>query len=74
MTTEDEARAAKQRHSPDLLRQPGVSGVGVERDGDGNYFIAIHLSTADPGVEAALPTQLDGCPTRVVHSGPFRKL
>ena len=32
MATEEEARAVKRRHSPQLLRQPGVCGVGVEKD------------------------------------------
>ena len=73
MATEDEARAAKKRHSAALLQQPGVSGVGVERDSDGSYFIAIHVDQDDPQAGKDLPSQLDGCPTRLVRSGPFRK-
>ena len=74
MATEEEARAAKRRHSPRLLGRPGVSGVGVERDSDGSYFVAIHIDPAVAGVEAELPKELDGCPTKVIRSGPFRKL
>ena len=74
MATKEEAVAAKNHHSPMLLRQPGVWGVGVERGSDGNYYIAIHLDRTDPEVEANLPKQLDGLPTRFIHSGPFRKL
>jgi hypothetical protein len=74
MATEEEARAAKRRHSVLLLQQPGVSGVGVERDSEGSYFIAIHLDQTDPEAGKDVPSQLDGCPTRLVHSGPFRKL
>ena len=64
----------KQRHSIDLMKKNGVSGVGVERDDGGNYFIAIHLCTSDPALLAALPSELDGCPTKLVPSGPFKKL
>jgi hypothetical protein len=36
--------------------------------------IAIHLDESVPGLENTLPKELDGCPTKFVHSGPFRKL
>ena len=72
MATEEQAREVKRRHSAGLLQQPGVSGVGVERDEHGSYFIAIHL--ADPGAASGLPTELDGCTVRFIDSGAFRKL
>jgi hypothetical protein len=74
MTTEEQAREIKRRHSPLLLQQPGVAGVGVERDAQGNYCISIHLDSEDPAVTAALPAEIEGCPVRLIHSGPFRKL
>jgi hypothetical protein len=74
MATEEEASAAKRRHSALLLQLPGVSGVGVERDSVGNYFVAIHLDRTNPEVEANLPKDLDGCPVKLIYSGPFRKL
>ena len=73
MASEEEVRAVKQRHSPQLLHQPGVCGVGVEKDEAGNYVIAIHLDTDDPAVRAGLPQQIEGYPVRPVLSGPFRK-
>ena len=60
MATEEEARAIKSRHSPQLLRQPGVCGVGVEKDEAGNFVIAIHLDSDDPEVRAHLPQHLEG--------------
>jgi hypothetical protein len=27
----------------------------------------------DPAVQAGLPTEIEGCPVRFIHSGPFRK-
>ena len=56
------------------MRQPGVAGVGVERDSGGGFLIAIHLATHDPDVRAGLPDVIEGCPVRVDYSGPFRKL
>jgi hypothetical protein len=73
MSSEEEARAVKRRHSPQLLHQPGVCGVGVEKDEAGNYVIAIHLDTDDPAVRARLPQQIEGYPVKPVLSGPFRK-
>jgi hypothetical protein len=46
----------------------------VERDSYGNYFVAIHLDRTNPEVEANLPKDLDGCPVKLIYSGPFRKL
>jgi hypothetical protein len=74
MATEEQARAAKRRNSYLLLRQPGISGLGVERDGAGNYFLAIHTDGTVPDIDSKVPAELDGCPTRIVRSGPFRKL
>ena len=70
--TEDEVRAIKQRHSPQLLQQPGVSGVGIQKDETGEFFIALHVDVNDPAVHARLPTSLEGAPVRLILSGPFR--
>ena len=74
MQSEQEARDIKRKHSAQLLGQPGVCGVGVERDDAGRYVITIHLKTNDPNVSGRLPTEIDGCPVKLVHSGPFHKL
>jgi len=71
---EGEVRAIKQRHSPQLLNQPGVCGVGVEKDETGNFFIALHVDTPDPAAHQHLPKMLDGAPVRIIHSGPFNAL
>jgi hypothetical protein len=73
MATEDRAREVKSRHSAQLLQQPGVSGVGVEKDDEGNFFITLYLDTKDPEVEARLPRELEGLPVKIIHGGPFRK-
>jgi hypothetical protein len=73
MTSEEAIREVKRRHAPQLLSQPGVCGVGVEKDEKGEYVLTIHVDTDDPDIRSQLPGQLDGYPVRVVQSGPFRK-
>jgi hypothetical protein len=73
MATFDEIRALKKRHSPALLRQPGVCGVDIETTPSGEAVLTVHLDTADPAVRDQLPDQLEGHPVRYVHTGPFRK-
>ena len=73
MLTEQEAREVKRRHSTELLSKPGVSGVGVEKDDDGQFVIAVHLSTDEPGVEEQLPKEIEGFRVKFLHSGPFRR-
>jgi hypothetical protein len=68
----DDILNVKRRHSLELLGRPGVSGLGVEKDEAGADVFALHVSTDDPGVLAALPRELEGYPVRIVHSGPFR--
>jgi hypothetical protein len=74
MASEAEVRDIKRRHAPLLLNQPGVSGVGVEKDDQGDYVLTIHLDTDDPQVRRRLPDQIEGCKVKFIESGPFRKL
>jgi hypothetical protein len=75
MKSEEEVRAIKRRHSARLLQEPGVSGVGVERDDKtGQYVLALHLDSDDPALRKRLPAEIEGCPVKFIHSGPFRKL
>ena len=55
MATEQEIRELKRKHAPDLLGRPGVSGVGVEKDADGGFVLAVHLNTDDPEALGGLP-------------------
>jgi len=64
----------KNRHSGELLRQPGVSGVGTEKDEAGNDVISVYLNTDDPEIRRRLPQQIEGYPVKFIFSGPFRKL
>src|SRR5438552_482175 len=60
MPSEQEARDLKRRHAAHLLGQPGVCGVGVEKDESGGYVVAVHLDSDDPAVRQRLPHHLVG--------------
>jgi predicted sugar kinase len=74
MATEDEIRELKRRHAARLLRQPGVSGVGVERGEDGGFVLAVHLDRDAAFAPGELPERIEGHPVRYLRSGPFRKM
>jgi hypothetical protein len=73
MPTEQEAQDVKSRHSNELLSKHGVSGVGIEKDEDGQFVIAVYLDTDDPAVQKPLPKDIEGFPVKFVFSGPFRQ-
>jgi hypothetical protein len=66
-------KAVKRRHSADLLRRRGVTGVDIEVDAAGNGSLAVHLDSRDPAVKKGLPDVLDGVPVEYVYTGPIRK-
>lgn len=73
IATEQEIREVKRRHSARLLSQPGVSGVGIEKDATGEYLLAVHLDGDNPEAGKELPAEIEGVPVKYVRSGPFRK-
>lgn len=74
MQTEAAVRALKRRHSPALLGQPGISGVGVEKADDGGCILTVHLAEDSPAVRAAVRKVVGDIPVRLSRSGPFRAL
>jgi hypothetical protein len=73
MATFEQLLAVKRRHSPELMRQDGVCGLDVETDAQGASVIAVHVDTDDPKVLERLPSDIEGHPIKVVHTGPIRK-
>ncbi len=71
MSTEDEIRALKRRHSLDLLGREGVSGVAVEPEGDG-FVLSVLLDRDDPDLRAGLPERIEGHPVKYRVTGRFR--
>jgi hypothetical protein len=72
MSTEDEIRDLKRRHSRTLLGREGIAGVGVEEDGDG-FYLSVLLDRDDPDLRAGLPERIEGHRVKVRVTGPFRK-
>jgi hypothetical protein len=72
MVTEAEAHDIKRRHSVELMRHPGVCGVGVEKDQRGNFVLNLTVTSDSPDVETGLPKEIDGLPVSITRSGPFR--
>jgi hypothetical protein len=70
--SEAKANALKKRHSPRLMRLPGVCGVGVEKD-NGGFTVVVHLQADDATIRTQLPADLDGERYKVIVSGPFVK-
>jgi hypothetical protein len=72
MASEEELRELKRRHSEQLLRLPGVCGVGIEKDESGDYVLAVHLDAENPAAGEQVPETIEGYPIKRVRSGPFR--
>jgi hypothetical protein len=75
VATKEQVEQLKRRHSRALLRLPGVSGVGIERDdGEDAYSLVVHLVDDDEKTRAAVEQKVAGEPVRIVTSGRFKKL
>ena len=73
MSTEQELRNLKQRYSAQLLRLPGVCGVGIEKDDSGKLALTVHLNAIDPNAGEGVPAILEGHKVKRVRSGPFKR-
>ncbi len=73
MTSERKVREMKRRHSKELLQQPGVCGVGVQKDEEGNFILTVHLDASRPEAALAVPSFIEGCRVERFFSGPFVK-
>src|SRR5207302_1447281 len=58
------ALAVKNRHAAQLIEMPGVTGVGVSTDAK-VPAIDILVTEAKPDLAAAIPSTIEGIPTRV---------
>jgi hypothetical protein len=73
MASEQQVKEIKRKHSAWMLQQPGVCGVGVERDEGGEFVLAVHLDPSLANAGVTIPDSIEGCPVRRVSSGPFTK-
>ncbi len=74
MATEKEAEEVNDKYGMQLLDLPGVVLVGVEQGEPGEFVLAVHVESDDPEVRSNLPEEIEGCPVKVMHTGPYRKL
>jgi hypothetical protein len=73
MKPEAEINQVKDRYAPELLKLPGVVGLGVERDETGRYFLLIHVNSDSRKLLNQLPKELDGHEVRVLFTGSYSK-
>ena len=73
MVTEAHIREVKGRHSVQLLSLPHVYGVGIQRDDTGEYYLAVHIASAEEEALSQLPQQIEGIRVKAIQSGPFVK-
>lgn len=73
MASEQKVKEIKSKHSTWLLEQPGVCGVGIEKDSSGEFVLAIHLDASHSNAGATLPDSIEGVAVRRITSGPFLK-
>jgi len=73
MMSEEQVRKIKRRYSRRLLQEPGVCGVGVEKENDGNFVLAVHLDANLPKAGETIPDFIEGCQVKRYFSGPFVK-
>ena len=52
-----------------LIQLDGVVGVWIERDAQGQRFVALHYSK--PGHPSHLPTTVEGLPVHIVGGAPI---
>ncbi len=63
----------KKRHEAQLMKTPGVVGVGIGRTG-GKTVIRVYVAKDSPKVRKAVPDALEDVPVEIVVSGPFKAL
>ena len=73
MATLEDLKLVKRRHSADLLRRPGVSGVDIEIGPQGDAVLTVHLEKDDPSIRKGLPDKIEGHEVKYVRTGPFEK-
>lgn len=71
MATFDEIYALKKRHSASLLNLPGVCGVDIDTQANGNARLTVHVD--DKETIPQLPKELEGHKLKYIASGPFQK-
>ena len=56
------AEGVVSKYAPDLMKIPGVWGVGAGGYPDGHMYIGVHVVAITPEIKAKVPTTLGGFP------------
>lgn len=73
MASREKAAEVKDKYSSRLLGLPGVTGVGVKQDEDGQYVLAVHVTDDVEEARGRLPEQIEGCRVKIEQTGSYRK-
>jgi len=62
------------RHTPDLMKMPGVVGTAEAQLSDGRPCVLILVAKLTPALKRALPRELEGWPVRIDVTGEIRAM
>lgn len=62
------------RHEKDIMKIPGVLGMGIGRSEEGQLIMEIYVKKHTPELESQLPKTLDGAKVLIVETGEVRAL
>jgi hypothetical protein len=62
------------RHTPELMKMPGVVGTAESRLTDGRPCVLIMVSRLTPELKRTLPDRLEGWPVKVDVTGEFHAM
>lgn len=65
------AAAAQRRVERQMLRLPGVTGIGLAQDSERRPVIMVLAESDSPELRDAIPARIDGFATDVMVAGPF---
>jgi hypothetical protein len=74
MVSKEKATEVKDKHSSEVLSRPGVWGIGVEKQPNGEWFIKISVDQQGWKHRGHFSKELEGVPVVVANTGSFQKL
>lgn len=72
--TVDELGPVVERHSDELMKTPGVTGVAVGALGDGTLCILILVQEDTKEIRSRLPSDIEGHPVQIMVTGTIEPL
>jgi hypothetical protein len=72
MSTQEELKTLKKRHSTIFWANPAVCGIDIAEDSQGNPVFTVHLKSDEPNARRGLPAQIEGHPVNYLYN-PIEK-